>query len=157
MRLRAAYDPVRLRFPVEITVVGSSGLGWFSEDIPRRELAHKIKAIAKAFSPFRFRFNGVTRFPGSAVYYMEPADGAPFHDFQGRIAACGLSFESTPYSYTPHCTIAELSHDVARSAHNELMDCLVPEHDIQVESVSIYTLETEAQKCYQHDRIVLGV
>lgn len=156
MRLRAAYDPVRLRFPVEITVVGSSGLGWFSEGVPRRELADRIQVLAKAFSPFCFRFSGVTCFPGSKLYYMAPADDAPFHSFQRRIASCGLRFEPTSYSYTPHCTIAELSHAASGSRHNELMECPVPDHEIQIESVSIYTLDTEAQKCYQHERIALG-
>jgi 2'-5' RNA ligase len=156
MRLRAAYDPVRLRFPVEITVVGSSGLGWFSQDIPRRELANKVQVIARAFPPFRFRFSGVTCFPGSTVYYLAPSDAAPFHDFQCRLAACGLSFQPTPYSFTPHCTIAELPVDAPASARKEMEEFRVPEHDIHVESVSIYTLETETQRCYQHERIALG-
>ena len=157
MRLRAAYDPVRLRFPVEITVVGSSGLGWFSDGISRIQLAREIRAIAKAFSPIHFRFNCVACFPGSAVYHMAPADGSPFHEFQRRIAVCGLSFEPTPYSDAPHCTIAEVSRDVASSAHGDLMDFRVPQHDIQVASVSIFTLETDARKCCQHERIGLGV
>lgn len=156
MRLRAAYDPVRLRFPVEITVVGSSGLGWFSENIARKRLIREIQAIAKAFSPIHFRFDRVACFPGSTVYYMAPADGSPFHDFQRRISVCGLSFEPTPYSYTPHCTIAELSRDVASGAHVELMALGVPQHEIRVASVSIYTLDTEARICYQHERFSLG-
>ena len=156
LRLRAEYDPARLRFPVEITVVGSSGLGWFSEGISRRELAHRIQVVAKGFSPFCFRFSGVACFPGSRVYYLAPADATPFHDFQRRIAACGLSFEPTPYGYTPHCTIAELSHDVATSAHRELREFQVPDDQIQVNSVSIYTVDTERRQCFQHERIALG-
>ena len=148
---------MRLRFPVEITVVGSSGLGWFSEGILRTQLAREIQVIAKASSPIQFRFNRVACFPGSTVYYLVPADGSPFHEFQRRIAVCGLGFAPNPYSYTPHCTIAELSRDVARSAHDDLMDFPVPQHDIQVASVSIFTLETDARKCYQHERIDLGV
>jgi 2'-5' RNA ligase len=156
MRLRAAYDPARLRFPVEITVVGSSGLGWFAPEIPRRELVQKVQAVAQAFSSFRFRFGGVTFFPGSSVYYLAPAEAGPFHDFQDRLAASGLSFQPTPYSFTPHCTIAQLPSDVPSGASNELMGFPVPGHDIHVESVSIYTLENEAQKCYQHARIALA-
>jgi 2'-5' RNA ligase len=156
MRLRASYDSVRLRFPVEITVVGSSGLGWISGEISCSELAHKVQAIARAFSPFRFRFGNVACFPGSTVYYMAPADPEPFHDFQGRLAASDLRFQPTPYTFTPHCTLVELSHDAPGSVHRELMEFRVPEHHIHVGSVSIYTLEIEAQKCYQHERIALG-
>jgi hypothetical protein len=157
LRLRAAHDPARLRLPVEITVVGSSGLGPFCEGVARGQLSDKIRVIARAFSPFCFRFAGVACFPGSSVYYMAPHDSAPFHDFQRRIAACGLSFEPTPYRYTPHCTIAELPHSAPRSCHTEINACPVPDHEIRVASVSIYTFDAEALQCYQHESIALGV
>jgi 2'-5' RNA ligase len=116
----------------------------------------KVQAVAKGFLPFNFRFRNVARFANSNVYYLAPLDNAPFHDFQGRLAGCGLSFEATPYGYAPHCTIAALSDDAGDSAHKKLMACPVPVHEIKVASVSFYTVETESQKCYQHERIALG-
>src|SRR5436190_23834458 len=82
MRLRSLYDPLRLRFPVEITVVGSSGLGWFSDGQAQPELMDCVREIARRFSPFSFRFEKVDRFPGSNVYYLALDDGSCFHDFQ---------------------------------------------------------------------------
>lgn len=157
MRLRAAYDRVRLRFPIEITVVGSSGLGWFSLPAAREALAHKVREVARTFSPFTFRFGGLKRFPSSNVYYLEPLDGKPFHAFQERLAATDLRFEVTPYRYVPHCTIADLSGDAAPTAHEDLMRCPVPDHDIYVTSVSFYTVDRETQRCHQHERVALGV
>lgn len=157
LRFRAVYDSARLRFPIEVTVVGSSGLGWFSPVVGSEALVRRVQGVAKGFSPFQFRFTSVARFPSSNVYYLAPSDDAPFHDFQSRIAACGLSFEATPYSYTPHCTIAAPSDDVSDKAHNELMAFPVPDHEIQVASVSFYVVEIESQRCYQHERIALGV
>jgi 2'-5' RNA ligase len=157
LRFRAVYDSARLRFPIEITVVGSSGLGWFSPTASSETLVRRVQGVAKGFSPFKFRFSSVARFPNSSVYYLAPSDDALFHDFQGQIAACGLSFEATPYSYTPHCTIAAPSDDASDKAHNELMTFRMPDHDIQVASVSFYVVETQSQKCYQHERIALGV
>ena len=157
MRLRAAYDRVRLRFPIEITVVGSSGLGWFSLSVARDELVHKVREASKTFSPFAFRFASVKRFPSSNVYYLKPLDDRPFHAFQANLAAAGLSFESTPYRYVPHCTVAELPSDAAATAHEEVMQCPVPDHDIRVTSVSFYTVDRETQRCYQHERVGLGV
>lgn len=78
-------------------------------------------------------------------------------EFQSKIAACGLLFEATPYTYTPHCTIAVPSDDLSDNAHNALMAFPVPDHEIRVPSVSFYTVETESQRCYQHERIALGV
>lgn len=157
LRLRSVYDSARLGFPIEITVVGSSGLGWFSPVVGRETLVGRVQSVAKGFSPFKFRFSSVACFPNSNVYYLTPSDDAPFHDFQGRIAACGISFEPTPYSYTPHCTIAAPSSDVSDKGREELMAFPVPDDEIQVASVSFYAVETRSQKCYQHERIALGV
>lgn len=157
LHYRAVYDSARLRFPIEITVVGSSGLGWFSPAVSNETLVRTVQRVAKGFSPFKFRFGGVARFPNSNVYYLVPSDDAPFHDFQRRIAAYGFGFEATPFRYTPHCTIAAPSDDVSDKAHNELMAFPVPDHEIQAASVSFYTVETESQSCYQHERIALGV
>jgi len=156
MRLRAAYDRVRLRFPIEITVVGSSGLGWFSAAIPSDTLGRKIREVAEGFPPFAFRFAGVGRFPDSNVYYLQPMPDAPFHAFQAAIAAAGLSFEPTPYSYVPHCTIAEVPEGSSESVREELTRCPVPDHEIRVTSVSFYAVDRKAQRCYQLERMVLG-
>ena len=136
----AAYDRVRLRFPIEITMVGSSGLGWFSLSVAREALVRKVREVAKTFSPFVFRFGGVKRFLSSNVYYLEPLDDKPFHAFQANLAASDLSFEPTSYRYVPHCTIAEIGSDAAATAHEELMQCPVRDHDIHVTSVSFYTV-----------------
>lgn len=157
MRLRAAHDRVRVGFPIEITVVGSSGLGWFSPSIAREELVQKVRAVARTFSPFAFRFGSVNCFPDSSVYYLQPLEDEPFRAFQAKLATTDLSFEPTPYSYVPHCTIAEAPRDSPASVRDELARCPVPDHDIQVTSVSFYAMDREAQRCYQHERVGLGV
>ena len=157
IRLRAAHDPIRLRFPIEITVVGSSGLGWFSPSIAPSELVRKVRAVAKEFSPFAFRFGTVKCFPNSNVYYLAPLEDKPFRAFQAGLLATDLSFEPTPYRYVPHCTIAQIPQDSPASARDALARCPVPDHDIQVASVSFYALDREAQRCYQHECLALGV
>jgi 2'-5' RNA ligase len=156
MRLRAAYDPVRLCFPIEITVVGSSGLGWFSASIASDMLVRRIREVAKGFSPFAFRFGGVACFPSSNVYYLQPTPDAPFHALQAAIGAAGLSFEPTPYSYAPHCTIVEIPEGSSESVHKEALHFPIPDHEIRVTSVSLYTVDRKAQRCYQHERFALG-
>ena len=156
MRLRAAYDPARLGFPIEITVVGSSGLGWFSPSIAHETLVRKVRAAAQGFAPFTFRFGSVECFPGSNVYYLHPADETPFRAFQARLAASGLSFEPVSFDYVPHCTIAELPQGSGANVREELLRCPVPNHEIPVASVSFYQVDREARRCYQHERVALG-
>lgn len=154
LRLRSLYEPVRLRFPIEITVAGSSGLGWFSDG--QADLLQKVGNVARGFAPFSFRFAKVERFPESNVYYLAPGDGSPFHEFQRRLADCGLRFESTPFEYVPHCTIAILAPDAPAEAHADVWACPVPAVDVQVLSVSFWSVDREQQIAQQGECIPLG-
>ena len=156
LRLRAAWAPGHLKFPVEITVVGSSGLGWFAGHQASRELEEAVRGVAARCKPFEFRFAGVERFANSNVYYLAVADERPFHDFQRELARCGLAFEPTPFSYKPHCTIAILDGNAGDTAHAQLQACPVPDHAILISSVSLYRVDHERGEALQGTRIALG-
>ena len=155
-RLRERHEPARLRFPVEITVAGSSGLGWFSEHQTSVELVKRVAQVAQGFPPFAFRFASVERFPDSGVYYLAPHDDAAFHEFQRRLAGCGLRFEPTQYAYVPHCTVAILAPDATAEAHAEVKACAVPVGELQVSSVSFWSVDRARGVAQKGECIALG-
>jgi len=155
-RLRARHDPARLQFPIEITVVGSSGLGWFSEGQARADLLSRVGAVAGGFPQFSFRVKSVERFPDSNVYYLAPGTTGRFQEFQDRLANCGLRFEPTPHAYVPHCTIAILAQDAAEETHAEVSACPVPQEEIRVASVSFWSVNQARPIALQGERIMLG-
>jgi len=155
-RLRERYEPSRASFPIEITVAGSSGLGWFSAGQAREDLEKSVAKVGRGFAPFSFRFASVERFPDSSVYYLAPHDSTAFHEFQRRLSSCGLRFEPTPYDYVPHCTIAILAPDAATEAHAEVRSCPVPADDIEVLSVTFWSVDRFAQRALQGRRFALG-
>lgn len=155
LRLRSKYEPTRLGFPIEITVVGSSGLGWFTSTQDNAPLLRHVGEVARNFPPFTFRFEKVSYFPGTNAYYLSPQESAPFFDFQRKLRDCGLLYEPTPFTYTPHCTIVVLTEPNPES-HAEIMACPVPDKEIQVASVSFYTVDELSNACNQHERLALG-
>lgn len=155
LRLRSKYEPARLRFPIEITVVGSSGLGWFSPRHDNAQLVRHVEDVAAKCAPFSFHFESVRCFPGSSVYYLSPREAKPFVEFQEELRACGLGYETTPFAYAPHCTIVNLAN-VNGDGHAEVMSCPVPHREISVTSVSFYTVDLQANCCYQRERVSLG-
>jgi len=92
----------------------------------------------------------------SSAYYLSPADDIGFHDFQRRLANCGLRFEPSPYEYVPHCTIAILAADAAAEAHAEVRAFPVPSDNIRVSSVSFWSVDQSHQVAQQGQRIALG-
>jgi 2'-5' RNA ligase len=154
-RLRAAYDPDRVSFPVEITVAGSSGLGWFSPTQSPQFIAKHVRALAQDWPRFACAFGGVEVFPASQVYYLALEDEAPFHEFQESLAGSVLEFEPTPFAYKPHCTLVRLSAD-AVTAQAALLAFPVPAGRIIISSVSLYSVDLAKNACRFVDRFALG-
>ena len=154
-RLRAAFDAVRTPFPVEITVAGSSGLGWVSPNQSREFIFEQVRELARKRSPFRCAFAGIEVFPASQVHYLALDDETPFHEFQQALAASVLQFEPTPFAYKPHCTIVCLRADDA-AAQAELARFPVPRHTIAISSVSLYCVNFARNACRFIERFPMG-
>ena len=155
-RVRLAYDRDRIAFPVEITVAGSSGLGWFSPSQTQEEVAACIRTIAQSASPFECCFSAVEVFPASRVYSLALKDERPFHAFQQLLAKSVLQFDPVPFAYKPHCTIAALPDNTSASALQELAAFPVPSDRIAVSSVSLYTVNAARNRCRFAARFPLG-
>ena len=154
-RLRAAYDRDRISFPVEITVVGSSGLGWFSPAQAPELIAEQVRELARKRSPFECAFAGIEVFPASQVHYLSLQDESPFHAFQQSLAASALKFEPTPFAYKPHCTIVRISTN-AETAPSELAAFSVPCAGFTISSVSLYSVNFAKNACRLVTRFPLG-
>ena len=146
-RLRGIHDHARVRFPIEITVAGSSGLGWFSPAQAPDLIASLVRPVAREFAAFTSYFSSVGKFQGSHVYYLALKDEQPFHAFQRSLAASRLRFEPTPFSYKPHCTIASLSIGDSTLAPAELTAFPVPVHGVTISSISLYGVIHESNEC----------
>jgi hypothetical protein len=156
LKLRAKHEPARLGFPIEITVVGSSGLGWLSSTNEVDAVLTEVRRIARETPPFSFSFKAVERFPNSNVYYLAVNEPEPFHAVQRKLVTSTLSFENTLHEYVPHCTIAILPHNATEAVHREVAACAIPRQRILVASVSLYSVDFERNECEQWDRIPLG-
>jgi len=156
VRMRERFDHDRVRFPVEITVVGSSRLGWFSPSQPVTRLIEEVAAVIRDIAPFMCEFSGVEHFAGSNVYYLAMRDETPFHSFQRLLAGSELRFEPTPFIYKPHCTIAALSTSASRADHAALAHFNAPRGHIAISSVSLYAVDHAHKKCQHLERMRLG-
>jgi 2'-5' RNA ligase len=138
--LRKRYDPGRTNMPVEITIIGSSGVGALENEQDANNTFNIIDELASRTDPITFRFAKIARFPGANLFYYEPADPAPFVILQEAIIATGLRFKPSPYPFTPHCTIVDLHEDRSERSKNELINLLIPSESITVDELRLYSL-----------------
>lgn len=157
LKLRSKYEPSRLKFPIEITAVGSSGLGWFSPTNKADTVLKEVRRFATETPAFSFSFKGVERFPSTNVYYLSIREPDPFHAFHRKFVNSKLKFGKTPFDYAPHCAIAILPENASAAAHREVAACAVPRKKIKISSVSIYSVSFERGECKQELCIPLHV
>ena len=141
LALRRELDPERVRFPVEITLVGSSGVGPIRSEHGQEEVIDAVSGAFDGVQSFSFRFSGVTCFPNTQVYYLEPGDRAVFDRLHQRLMDCGLRYQECPFPYTPHCTICEL-HAPAEDDTRRVERLTYPEGSIQVTTASLWSFES---------------
>jgi 2'-5' RNA ligase len=131
-------DEFRASLPVEITLIGSSGVGVFDAAQDPKAAFAALDAIAAETAPIQACFGSVLRFPNTDIFVFTLQDESPLRALHERIAKSGLSFTSSPFPFTPHCTLRSRSpvsdEDVA-----ELLSLQVPESFV-LDTMSVYML-----------------
>ena len=138
--IRERYASPLTILPVEITVIGSSGVGTFQEVQEMDAAFDQIDSVAANFKPITAAFRRVTTFPNSGVFYYEPDDPQPFIKLQGEIVSTGLKFKESPFPFTPHCTIVKFDNP-SKGLVDEILSLPVPREPFMLDALSIYSLD----------------
>lgn len=138
--MRERFSPLIAPLPVEITVVGSSGVGVVAVDTSLEDLFGAVDRIAKETAPIHIDFGAMATFPGSGFYFFPPLDPVPWRRLHRAFVASGLRFDSIPFPFTPHLTAIKLAvpepPELAAAALS-----LAPPPACDAVSLSVYTLD----------------
>jgi len=142
---RDRFDPVVATFPVEITVIGSSGIGTIANDQDQASVFATLERLAKKLVPFKTAFTSIARFPNTNIFYGVPAHPEHFALIQNTIVGSGIKFNESPYPYTPHCTIRSIS-PMAEGDEQALLSLEPPRQEFLLEVLAVYELADDL-KC----------
>lgn len=131
-------DFFRLSLPAETTVSGSSGTGPIASEESMDRVVATLDRIAAETTPIRTSFGPVRRFAQSDVFYLSLRDERPLRELHSRLASSGLRFETTPFEFTPHCTLRTRS-PVSEQEATELLALRV-EGEFILDTLSLYQL-----------------
>ncbi len=138
--IRERFSSPLTILPVEITVIGSSGIGTFHKEQEIDAAFELIDSVAANFAPLITAFRRVTTFPNTGVFYYEPNDPHPFIDLQSEIVSTGLKFNESPFPFTPHCTIVRFDNP-SQELVDEILSLPVPGEPFTLNTLSIYSLD----------------
>lgn len=134
--LRTKYRPEYESLPVEITVIGSSGAGVLDPDQSADDLLRVLEDVAAQTAPFRVRFEPLTTFPNSSVYYFRPVPADPFKALQISLLSRGLRAGSSPYPFLPHLTMARIEQP---SSASDLLAAPPPPGEVLLDQLAVYS------------------
>ena len=140
MVFRKQYEKQRTVIPVEITIIGSSGIGVLKNDQEPSYVFEVLEQIAQKLSPIKTAFSRITHFPNTKMGYLEPRDSTPFSLLQNKIFDTNLRFNDNPYPYTPHCSIARFKDDDEKTME-ELLASTFPKEEYILDCMSVYSLD----------------
>ena len=101
-RIRSVHDSDRALFPIEITVAGSSGLGWLSPGQTSEAIAAHVRTVAKSLTPFVCTFSRVETFPRRESTILRLRTKSPSTHFNEHLRRrhCILRPPGFPTSHT---------------------------------------------------------
>ena len=102
--LRQKFNPDRVKWPVDITIVGSSGVGTFKEGQSLEKIVNTINPIIGKFSSSHIRFTEVGCFPGTGIYYLAPEREA-LDILHQNLTRTDIEFNDNAWPFNPHCTL----------------------------------------------------
>ena len=125
--MRRQFNPGHEKWPVDISLAGSSGIGTVKEGQDLKAVIRLLAPIIEKHAFAELEFLGTSRFPGTGIYFLAPARPA-FDAIHHAVAASGVEFNPNQWPFNPHCTLR-----VGPSASEEV-DLLL--HSIQLPSLS---------------------
>lgn len=140
MAVRISHqDEFRASLPVEITVVGSSGVGVISEGQDESEVYRIVQKIAQNTEPFKLSFDHVVRFPGTDIFVLKLTDETEMRNLHNKFISSEIKFENSNFEYGPHCTLRSRS-PITEEDEQKIYDVKI-EGEFLVDTLSVYMLD----------------
>jgi 2'-5' RNA ligase len=145
-RIRDVFATPTATLPVEITLLGSSGLDPIPAGTEVSFLQDQVEQTFEQVRPWAVSFSATHAFPHTSIVYLSPSDRSPFDYIHSLLRASMLPVSASPFPYTPHCTLragSTLTPD--QLAH--LLAHPFPKDAFQIDSVSVYAYDAGNVTC----------
>jgi 2'-5' RNA ligase len=144
--LRNKYDSFTAQLPVEITIIGSSGIGPILKNEPAEIIKYEFIRAASGVQSFGFTFQEIDNFQSTMVYYLKPNNREYFDELHNNFKKMKLVFAPNKFPYNPHCTIS-CNPNLSEKQQSEIKNEIYFKEIIRIESISLYEFAAEPFTC----------
>jgi 2'-5' RNA ligase len=143
--LRDSFPTPTALLPVEITLLGSSGIGPVPAGTPIGLIEDQIDSLFSTVAPWEVSFSGIRIFPHTSIAYLAPADRRPFDDLHGMLRDSCIPHSVSPFPYNPHCTVR--SGNATPQELSRVLGHAFPTKSFMIDTISVYDLNLESIHC----------
>jgi 2'-5' RNA ligase len=138
--IRDQLKTVTAKFPVEITLAGSSGVGPIPEGTDIGLIRDEIERVASLTTAFKMEFAEISHFPDTGVFFIPPKNRRPFDLLHASLVSSKIPFTKSPFAYNPHCTL-RVGPKVEASESERIYSITVPRGEMLLDSISAYAVD----------------
>ena len=140
--IRKKFDPERADLNIEISLSGSSGLGYIAPNQPFDIICHQLTDICSKLKPFWCSFDKIKKFPNTEIFYLSLKHKKPFFNAIKILQESNISFLSNPFVYEPHCTLTlPTIRDLEETRLAEkvnIKEIVIPKQKFYINSLALY-------------------
>lgn len=136
--LRKRFNPERICWPVDITIVGSSGIGTLQEGQSIKEVITLLEPVIKNNGFSDVIFTHIDIFVNTGIYYFAP-ERKKFDILHQAVKDSGVGFNENPWPYTPHCTLS--ANNQPTTECNALCNSINIPKNVYIKCFSLYQPE----------------
>ena len=137
--IRDSLGTVSAKLPVEITVAGSSGLGYIPIGTDLSNIISEIDRIFTEHIPFEVSFSEIRSFPNTFCFYLAPLVRTSFDAIHRALQMSSIPFTDSPFPYTPHCTLRD-GKSLTQVEVDNILSIPFPKEPFLIDTISVYDI-----------------
>ena len=141
-KIRQNIDPERADLNIEISISGSSGLGYLAPNQPFDIICQQLTEVCNKISPFWCHFDKIKKFPNTDIYYLSLKHQKPFFNSIKILQESNINFLSNPFSYEAHCTLTlPVQNDLPNAkliSEIDFRKIKIPKEKFYISSLALY-------------------
>lgn len=143
--MRDALGTPTARLPVEITLLGSSGVGPIPTGTSIESILFEVESVFSSVEPWEVAFSEIRVFPNTSIAYLAPVARDSFDHVHSLLCDSSLPRSGSLFPYNPHCSLR--SGSATKDEISDILSRDFPRASFMIDTISVYDFDNEAVQC----------
>ncbi len=143
--MRESFGTPTALLPVEITLLGSSGVGPIPAGTSIQAIQEQIDLLFAPIAPWNASFAEIRAFPNTAIAYLSPSDRDCFDRIHAILRGSAIPYTESAFPFNPHCSLR--SGAATPQELSRVLEHSFPVEPFRIDTISVYDFDSSAIHC----------